>query len=113
MKLIKKAHRGYCQTIYNRTGYNYFWSVDNSKEVIDKLNKIKNPLSVHTYDFSTLYTNLPLEIVKDELFEIIDKYFDINEPKSNKYIVLDHFNSSSWFSSSCNSKKIAYDREKL
>ena len=113
LKLIKKAHKGYCKTIYNRTGYNYFWSVDNSKEVIDKLNKIKNPLSVHTYDFSTLYTNLPLEIVKDELFEIIDRYFDINERKSNKYIVLDHFNSSSWFSSSCNSKKASYDREKL
>ena len=112
LKLVKKAHKGYCKTIYSRTGYNYFWSVDNSKEVIDKLNHVVNPSSIHTYDFSTLYTNLPLELVRDELFEMIDRYFDINEPKNNKYIIVDHFNHSSWFSST-KGKKGAYDRHNL
>ena len=37
LKLIKKIHKGYCESVYNRNGYNYFWSVDNSKEVLDKL----------------------------------------------------------------------------
>ena len=91
LKLIKKIHKGYCKSIYNRNGYNYFWSVDNSKEVLDKLNNVNNPSSIHTYDFSTLYTNLPLDLVRNELFEMIDRYFDINERKSNKYIVLNHF----------------------
>ena len=113
LKLLKKVHKGYCKTIYNRTGFNYFWSVDNSKEVIDKLSNINNPSSVYTYDFSTLYTNLPLELVRDEIFEVIDRYFDINERKSNKYIVLDYFNKSSWFSSSYSNNKCIYDREKL
>ena len=36
LKLIKKIHKGYCNSIYNRNGYNYFWSVDNSREVLDK-----------------------------------------------------------------------------
>ena len=74
MKLIKKIHKGYCKTIYNRNRYNYFWSVENSLEVLDKLDRINNPSSIYTYDFSTLYTNLPLDLVKDELFEMIDRY---------------------------------------
>ena len=99
LKLIKKSHKGYCKTIYNRNGYNYFWSVDNSKEVLDKLSNVNNPSAIHTYDFSTLYTNLPLDLVKKELFEMIDRYFDINERKSNKYIILNHFWRTAQFGS--------------
>lgn len=111
LKLIKKIHKGYCKTIYNRNGYNYFWSVDNSTEVLDKLSKVNNPSSIHTYDFSTLYTNLPLDLVKKELFEMIDRYFDINERKSNRYIILNRFFGSAQFGSL--DKKDSYDREKL
>ena len=91
--------------------YNYFWSVDNSREVLDKLNDVNNPSSIHTYDFSTLYTNLPLDLVRNELFEIIDRYFDINERKSNKYIVLNHFWKTAQFASV--NRKGSYDRDKL
>ena len=59
LKLIKKIHKGYCKSIYNRNGYNYFWRVDNSREVLDKLNNVNNP-SIHTYDF-LLYI---LEVVR-------------------------------------------------
>ena len=111
LKLIKKCHKGYCKTIYNRNGYNYFWSVDNSREVLDKLNNVNNPSAIHTYDFSTLYTNLPLDLVRKELFEMIDRYFDINERKSNKYIVLNHFWKTAQFGST--NKKCAYDRVRL
>ena len=46
LNLIKSIHKGYCKSIFNRTGYNYYWSVDNSKEVIDKLRNINNPTAV-------------------------------------------------------------------
>ena len=111
LKLIKKIHKGYCKSIYNRNGYNYFWSVDNFKEVLDKLNNVNNPSSIHTYYFSTLYTNLPLDLVSNELFEMIDRYFDINERKSNKYIVLNHFWETAQFASV--NRKGSYDRDKL
>ena len=71
LKLIKKIHKGYCKSIHNRNGYNYFWSVDNSREVLDKLNNVNNPSSLHTYDFSTLYTDIPFVLVRNELFEMI------------------------------------------
>ena len=76
-KKKRKIHKGYCKIIYSRNGYNYFLSEDNSREVSDKLNNVNNPSSIHTYDFSTLYTNLPLDLVRNELFEMIDRYFDI------------------------------------
>ena len=111
LKLLKNVHKGYCKSIFNRTGFNYYWSVDNSKEVIDKLRNINNPSAIHTYDFSTLYTNLPLELVRDEIFELVDRYFDINERKGDKYITLNQYLSKSWFSS-CNTRN-SFSREKL
>ena len=47
------------------------------------LNNVNNLSSTHTYNTFTLYTNLPLYFIKDELFEMIDN-FDINELKSNE-----------------------------
>ena len=73
--------------------------MDNSKEVLDKLDNVNNPSSIHTYDLSTRYTNLPLDLVRNELFEMIDRYFDINERKSTKYIVLNHFWETAQFAS--------------
>ena len=111
LKLMKKIHKGYCKSIFNRTGYNFYWSVDNSNEVLDKLKNVNNPSSVYSYDFATLYTNLPLESVRDEIFELIDRYFDINLRKGEKYIALNRYLGKSWFSSS-NSNN-SFSREKL
>ena len=37
--------------MYNRNGYNYFWSVHNFKDVLDKSSIVNNPSLVHTPDF--------------------------------------------------------------
>ena len=81
--------------------------MDNSREA---LNNVNNPSSIHTYDFSTLYINLPLDLVRNELCEKIDRYFDINERKSNtgKYIVLNHFWKTAQFASV--NRKGSYER---
>ena len=42
---------------------------------------------------------------------MIDRYFDINERKSNKYIVLNHFWKTAQFASV--NRKGSYDRDKL
>ena len=78
---------------------------------MDKLHNVNNPSSIHTYNFSILYTNLPLDLVRKELFEMIDRYFDINERKSNKCIVLNHFWKTAKFASV--NRKGSYDRDKL
>ena len=44
----------------------YFWSIKNSGEILDKLKaRDFNATSLSTYDFSTLYTTLPHNLIKD------------------------------------------------
>ena len=62
--------------VYERSGKNLFWSIKNSCEV---LNKLKSrgfcASSLSTYDFSTLYTTLPRNLIKDKLVALIERKF--------------------------------------
>ena len=50
-----------------------FWSIKNSGEILDKL-KSRGFLAsgLSTYDFSTLYTTLPHNLIKEKLTELIE-----------------------------------------
>ena len=46
-----------CEKTYEREGINYFWSIKNSTEILNKLKtKGFQALTISTCDFSTLYT---------------------------------------------------------
>ena len=51
-------------TVYERGGINYFWSIKNSNDVLNKF-KSKNfqASKLSTYDFSTLYATLPHHLI--------------------------------------------------
>ena len=54
----------YCEKVYERSGKNLFWSIKNSGEVLNKLkSKGFRATSLSTYDFSTLYTTLPHNLI--------------------------------------------------
>ena len=55
----------YCTTVYERNGKNIFWSIKISVEIFNKL-KSRGFLAsgLSTYDFSTLYTTLPHNLIK-------------------------------------------------
>ena len=65
---VKKHWIRYYDTVYERDGINYFWSIKNSNDVLNKF-KSKNfqASKLSTYDFSTLYTTLPHHLIKDKL----------------------------------------------
>ena len=65
---------------YERDGINYFWSIKNSNDVLNKF-KSKNVQAskLSTYDFSTLYTTLPHHLIKDKLIDLINRAF-IRDP---------------------------------
>ena len=67
----------YCTTVYERNGNNLFWSIKNSGEILNKL-KSRGFLAygLSTYDFSTLYTTLPHNLIKDKLTELIEQPFN-------------------------------------
>ena len=47
-------------------GKNLFWSIKNSGEILDQLKASDfNATSLSTCDFSTLYTTLPHNLIKD------------------------------------------------
>ena len=67
---VKKHVIKYCEKVYERSGKNLFWSIKNSGEILDKLKaRDFNATSLSTYDFSTLYTTLPHNLIKDKLIE--------------------------------------------
>ena len=67
----------YFETDFERNGKNLFWSIKNSGEILYKLNS-KGILasSVSTYDFSTLYTTVSHNLIKEELTELIEQTFN-------------------------------------
>ena len=73
---IKKHVIKYCEKVYERSGKNLFWSIKNSGEVLSKLkSRGFRVSSLSTYDFSTLYTTLPHNLIKDELVDSIERTF--------------------------------------
>ena len=73
---IKKHVIEYCEKVYGRSGKNLFWSIKNSCEVFNKLkSRGFRASSLSTYDFSTLYTTLPHNLIKDKLVDLIERTF--------------------------------------
>ena len=61
---------------YMTSGKNLFWSIKNSGEILEKLKaRDFNAISLSTYDFSTLYTTLPHNSIKDKLIYLIERTF--------------------------------------
>ena len=67
----------YCTTVYERNGKKLFWSIKNSGEILNKL-KSKGFLAsgLSTYDFSTLFTTLTHNLIKEKLTELIEQTFN-------------------------------------
>ena len=67
---IKNHVIKYCTTVYERNGKKIFWSIKNSGEILNKL-KSRGFLAsgLSTYDFSTVYTTLPHNLIKEKLTE--------------------------------------------
>ena len=73
---IKAKVIKYCETVYERSGKNMFWPIKNSGEVLGKLKDIGyQATSLSTYDFSTLYTTLPHNLIKEKLIDLIERTF--------------------------------------
>ena len=74
---IKNHAIKYCTTVYERNGKNLFWSIKNSGEILNKL-KSRGFLAsgLSTYDFSTLYTTLSHNLIKEKLTELIEQTFN-------------------------------------
>ena len=67
----------YSETTFSNSNVNYFWSIKNSSEVIEKL-RLRNFRSsqVSSFDFSTLYTSLPHDLIKTKVLSLVNWCFN-------------------------------------
>ena len=76
LRLLKHVIK-YCEKVYKRSGKNLFRSIKNSSEIFDILKaRDFNATSLSTYDFSTLYTTLPHNLIKDKRIDITERTFE-------------------------------------
>ena len=75
LRCIKTHFKNYCKVIRKNSGYNYFWSIENSIEFIKNASNIQKADTIETFDFSTLYTNLPLDSIYTNLELLIIKMY--------------------------------------
>ena len=94
---IKNHVIKYCTTVYERNGKNLFWSINNSGEILNKFKSrgfLASDLS--TYDFSTLYTTLPYNLIKEKLTELIEQTFN---REGSLYLACNDKNALKFFTS--------------
>ena len=109
LKLIYNQHKKYCDAIFRRTGVNRMWVIDNSQSVLDQIDNFNHDIkykvnNINTYDFSTLYTNIPHKDLKTQIHWVIEKAF-YNDKK--KYIYVNKFtDKTTWFKTK-NSQQIS------
>jgi len=87
------------------------WIVDNSVEVIDKINKInerKNVKNIRTYDFSTLYTSISHKKLKQQMKWVISQAFN---DEARKFIRIG--NVSAHWNKSRGKTKYCWDKDEL
>ena len=59
----------YSDTAFSNSNVNYFWSIKNSSEAIEKLRLCNfRGSQVSSFDFSTVYTSLPHDLSKHKCF---------------------------------------------
>ena len=88
--------REYCNGIYNRTGVNCFWIVDNSQQVLNRIRKTNyfSPAKhFDSFDFSTLYTSIPHDSLKITLTSLVKEAYRV---RGNKFLVVDKYGNACW-----------------
>ena len=94
LKFIKYHFKNHCSKITKLNDLYMHWSIDNSSECLNKIKNI-NAKSVHTFDFSTLYTNLPLDDIHDKLTQLIKKMY---KNANSEYILVNLYTKKVFWS---------------
>ena len=71
----------YSETAFSNSNVNYFWSIKNSSEVIEKL-RLRNfqGFQVSSFEFSTWYTFLPHGLIEAKVLSLAKWCFNKNLP---------------------------------
>ena len=111
LKLVEKQHRTMCQRYFTNNGINPMWIIDNSTAVhsmIADLNRKRKVRNIRTYDFSTLYTNIPHKQLKTRLGLVIKDAF-----KSSKKLYISVYKNEARWTDSPRNTTLSLDCRKV
>ena len=81
--------------VYERSGKNLFLSIKKSGEILEKLKaRDFNATSLSTYEFSTLYTTLPYNLIKTKRIDPIER---TSQRKGSPYLACNDKNAFFYF----------------
>ena len=99
--------------MYETSNKNWFWSIKNSGEELSKLKcRGFRATSLSTYDFSTLYTTLPHNLIKEKLLDLIEWTFK-RALKNYGSLYLACNDRKAFFTSSDQSRYIHFGRVRM
>ena len=77
LSTIKDGLVRYCNTKTVRNGVNNMWILKNSTSLLSSLDQldVRTATSVHTFDFSTLYTSIPHDLLKSRISNLVHNAF--------------------------------------
>ena len=102
--LILTHYKQYCDGIYNHFGINCFWIINNFTEVLDRLhqiNKTSRARRSDSYDFATLYTNIPHDALQNNMRNLVCEAFKIRvceafKKRGAKYLFVNRHGKAHW-----------------
>ena len=77
LSTIKDGLVRYCNTKTSRNGVNNMWILKNSTSLLLSLDQldVRTATSVQTFDFSTLYTSIPHDLLKSRISNLVHNAF--------------------------------------
>ncbi|MCP4485717.1 MAG: hypothetical protein GY820_00030 [Gammaproteobacteria bacterium] len=67
--------RNYCGAISNNGGPAAFWSIFDSLNALRKIRQVNKVVDIKTYDFSSMFTNIPHAVLIRSLFSLAELCF--------------------------------------
>ena len=101
---LKTDLEKYCSIKTSHTGVNNMWILKNSTNLLSSLGHlgVHRATSIQTFDFSTLYTSIPHDLLKSRMNNIINnafkhkngatRYTHIKVGRNKSYFTSDSFN---------------------
>ena len=74
---IKDGLMRYCNTKTSHNGVNNMWILKNSASLLSSLDQldVRTAMSVQTFDFSTLYSSIPHDLLKSRISNLVHNAF--------------------------------------
>ena len=81
LTVTKTGLEKYCSVKTSHTGVNNMWILENSTNLLSSLAHfgVRKATSNQTFDFSTLYTSIPHDLLKSRMNNIINNAFKHNQ----------------------------------